>query len=114
MDKITNFTQIKEIIEPIPADKFIISVYGNNEGQSCFLGHIHRKLSGNSNNYTGDWNGYGARDLTKKFLQEKHGITDEDIDGATVNNEPTINGYTEPEIKDRVMHMIEDAIAAGY
>ena len=124
MKKITNFTQIKEIIEPIPANKFISTYYGTSNGNSCFLGHIHRKLNkdknllfgliktNNPNSYMGDGDGYGARQLTAKFLKEKHGISDKD--GADVNNEPKVNGYTERLIKDRLMHMINDAIAAGY
>ena len=116
MEKITNFTQIKEIIEPIPADLFITDLYGfyDNSGRSCFLGHIHRKLNPEKNerNFKGDFRGYGARKLTAKFLSEQHGLKAKD--GTDVNNEPTVNGYNEPVIKDRLMHMINDAIEAGY
>jgi len=114
MAKITNFTQIKEIIEPIPAEKFITRHYGDRAGRSCFLGHIHRKLNpyNDPTKFVGDFHGYGARELTAKFLKEKHGI--QGVDGASVNNSPEINGYNEPVIKDRLMHMINDAIVAGY
>ena len=108
--QITTAQQIKDIIEPIPAEKFICSVYGDKEGNCCFLGHIHVALSPNKS-YFGDDNGYGARQLTRKFLIEKHGIN---TDGSDVNNYETINGYTEPVIKDRIMHLIEDMITANF
>jgi hypothetical protein len=57
--------------------------------------------------YYGDRMGYGVRKLTEKFLREKHKVY---ANGADVNNSSDINGYNEPVIKDRVMHMIEDGI----
>jgi hypothetical protein len=107
---ITKAIQIKAIIKPIPAEKFISTLYGDRMGNSCFLGHIHRKLSGEAD-YWGDGDGYGARQLTEKFLNKVHGVN---ASGADVNNYPDINGYTEPEIKDRVIHMINDMIKAGF
>jgi hypothetical protein len=122
MKKITNFTQIKEIIEPIPADMFITGTFGYNDGKSCFLGHIHRKLNktdkilgiipiNDPTDYKGDRIGYGASRLTEKFLKEKHNII---ASAISVNDTRSVNGYNEPVIKDRLMHMINDAIAAGY
>lgn len=107
---IQNAQQIKDIIEPIPTEKFIQGYYGDNQGNSCFLGHIHRALS-TDGNYWGDGDGFGARELTKKFIEEKHGLN---ADGAEVNNYPIVNGYTEHMIKDRIMHLINDMISAGY
>ncbi len=107
MNQITSFKQIKEIIEPIPEDQFVIGEFGTSDGKSCFLGHIHRNISGNSNNYNGDYEGYGARELTAQMINEVHGIN---ASGAAVNNYPTVNGYTQPIIKDRLMAMIEDGI----
>jgi hypothetical protein len=46
------------------------------------------------------------------YLKNKYGY--EDIDIADVNNNPVHNGYTEPVIKDRVIHLLIDMIAAGY
>jgi len=121
--KITNAKQILDIIAPIPADRFQPNYYGHmrgfncknsgetDNGCSCFLGHIHRHFEPTDGYAAGDGEGYGARYLTAKFLKEKHGIS---ASGATVNNSPTINGYTEPEIKDRLMHMLTDMVEAGY
>ena len=101
---ITIFKQIKEIIEPIPVDQFCVGDYQNNEGQCCFLGHIHKHLFGHA---LGDGYGNGARLLTREFIKEVHRLH---ADGSDVNNKDTVNGYTEPIIKDRLMHMIEDGI----
>lgn len=122
--RITTAQQIKDIIEPISAEKFQTHAYGHfkdgwsgknngpeDNGCSCFLGHIHRHFDPTDGGARGDGDGYGARQLTEKFLREKHGVWE---DGADVNNSPTVNGYNEPEIKDRVMHLINDMIAAGY
>lgn len=110
--KIINAQQILDIILPIPEEQFIIDWYGNSKGQSCFLGHIHRKLSPNGpDDYRGDEHGYGARELTKKFMVEKHELC---IDGAEINNSPDWNGYNEPTPKARVVHMLQDMIQAGY
>ena len=104
MENITTFKQIKEIIEPIPADRFCTGEFLNGRGQSCFIGHINNHISGNPGN---DFYGSGARLLTERFLLEEHGVY---ATGAAVNNANDINGYTEPIIKDRLMHMIEDGI----
>ena len=101
---ITTFKQIKEIIEPIDANQFCKREYENEFGQCCLFGHIQKHISGNAH---ADKDGFGARELTKRFLKEAH---DAWGSGATVNNGTDINGYNEPEIKDRLMHMIEDGI----
>jgi len=104
LTEITTFKQIKAIIEPIAVDKFCINKYQNDEGQCCFLGHIQKHISGKANN---QGNGFGARQLTQRFILDKHNIFS---DGAKVNNSTVVNGYIEPVIKDRLMHMIEDGI----
>ena len=104
MNTITTFKQIKEIIEPIPANRFCVDEYQNGEGQCCFLGHIQKDISGSP---FAEGDGFGASGLTRRFLKEVHNI---DKDGASVNNDNCVNGYTEPIIKDRLMHMIEDGI----
>lgn len=121
---ITSFKQIKEIIEPIPADMFQPNWFGwdqdntsncltnddgtpKDNGKSCFIGHINRHFNPNNSKADDDFEGRGVRQLTKQFIHEVHGLND---DGANVNNYTYVNGYNEPEIKDRVMHMIEDGI----
>ena len=104
MNTITTFKQIKEIIEPIPSDQFCHFKFENDKGQRCFLGHIQHHISGDARQ---DLDGFGARALIRLFLKGVHNI---DNDGSRVNDLATINGYTEPVIKDRLMHMIEDGI----
>lgn len=118
-NKITTFKQIKEIIEPIPADKFCTGSLGYEDGSSCYLGHIYRKMNKDRNilgikfnnpNKTGTSSGgsfFGAAELTKNMLKEVHNI---EASAFSVNDGEHINGYTEPVIKDRLMHMIEDGI----
>jgi len=123
--KITRAQQIKDILETIPAEKFQTdylgwcrgAVWAKNNGNedngcSCFLGHIHRHFNPSDTGAIGDKNGYGARQLTASFLEKVHGIMYDD--GVSVNNSDRINGYNEPEIKDRVMHLVNDMIKAGY
>lgn len=111
-EKITNAAQIKAIIEPIPEEKFITCIYGDYQGNSCFLGHIHRALDPTEDNFYGDGDGYGARQLTRKFLEEKYGLSSSD--GTSVNNYKGVNGYNEDTPKKRVMHLLKDMIKAGY
>lgn len=119
MEKITRIEkaqQIKDIIEPIPAEDFTIGRFEDEDtGKCCVLGHIHKHISGNS---WGDSDGFGARYLSERFTKAKYpDITEdygEDISIAHINNAARFNGYTEPVIKDRVMHFVNDMIAAGY
>lgn len=115
-NKITSFRQIKEIIEKVPPELFQVYFYGHvpgrycgdkDNGKSCFLGHIHRYFDPTESRAEGDSEGYGARKLTKTMIEEVHHIS---LDGTHVNNTNGVNGYTEPVIKDRLMHMIEDGI----
>ncbi len=101
--------QALEIIEPIPAEDFCTGDFKNFKGQSCALGHIHR-AKGDESGY-GDNDGYGLRQLTQKYISEVH---NEYADIASVNNNPYVNGYKEPVIKDRVIHLLKDMILAGY
>lgn len=114
MKKIENAQQILDIISPIPAEDFCVNLY-EDDGKRCFLGHIHNALAEPDDTDwvrdCGDYNGYGARQLTQRFLKEVHGL---DANGADVNNEIDVNGYNQPEIKDRVMAMLNDMVAKGY
>lgn len=110
MPKIENARHILDIIAPIPTERFIINMFTNGKGDCCFIGHINKVSSPDANPEADYW-GFGARDLTRDFLNEKHGINE---DGASVNNSPIYNGYTEPVIKDRLMHLLNDMIEAGY
>lgn len=110
MEQITvNATKALEIILPIPADQFCVDQFINDKGQCCVLGHIQRVVAGDP---YADMNGFGLRESSHDFLVEKHRIAYSSI--VSVNNSPGINGYTEPVIKDRVVHFLKDMQAAGY
>lgn len=106
---ITKAQQIIDIIAPIDKDRFCMDMYqfGN---RCCVLGHINQKLSP-THGAADDIFAFGARALTEKyFLTEKK----RHMSIAMINNSPRIAPYTEPEIKDRVMHALNDMVAAGY
>lgn len=110
---ITKAIEIKAILAPIPNKNFINNAWGlDNSSLSCSLGHIHRALSPKGyNDYTGDRGGYGAANIVYKFMREVHDL---DSGMVSVNDENNVNGYTEPITKDRVMHLVNDMISAGY
>lgn len=102
------------ILEPIPADKWIVQNFSDDRGARCIIGHHTRLTSGDPSNYDSfnctDWN-ETFRKTTRKFLEEVHKVS---TDAASVNNYSNINGYTEPEIKDRGMHLLRDMVEHGY
>lgn len=82
-----------------------------------FLGHHTRLTSDDPDNYSiencnDSVVGNPLRTLTEEYLTKYHNL--HHADGASVNNGPNLNGYNEPVIKDRVMHLLQDMIAAGY
>lgn len=111
-----NAKKALEIIEPIPAEQFCTGVFDNEMGQCCVIGHICKALTANTGGgYNGDayadYDGFGIRGLSREFIKKHHNIPDSI---ASVNNNIDVNGYTEPVIKDRVVHLLKDMILAGY
>ncbi len=104
----------KELIATIPNEEFIIGQFTDRKGKCCVLGHISRLESGNPDDYEQDLfdrdGGLAGklRVASADFILNKHDIGNRDI--AEVNNRDNVNGYTEPEIKDRVMHLLDDMI----
>jgi len=106
------------LLSPIPYDQWIKDVFTDEKGACCAIGHYTRLKSKNPNDYgflnCRDFNAEEnpvLRDSSCKFIQEKYDIKDTI---AGVNNTDEINGYNEPEIKDRVIHLLEDMVKAGY
>lgn len=101
-----------EILEAIPTEKFVHGDFKREEGgvtKGCALGHIHMHFG--SEDGWGDYNGYGIRQASSLFLKKRYGLV---ASIAYVNNSDNVNGYTEPEIKDRVIHLLKDMVEAGY
>lgn len=115
-------SRAKELLLPIPEENFITGIFTDGESKCCVMGHLQRLTSDNPDSYQrenckdisfyGDLQDTtGFRRKTRHFLSERFGVYS---DIAEVNNENTINGYTEESIKARVMHLLDDMIAAGY
>jgi len=111
--RITRAAELKAIIAPISPENFIVGMFGDGGPiNSCFIGHIHRAVSPiGPDDVSGNNNGYGARAVVERFLREKH---KSDATAFEVNDYSYVNGYNEPEIKDRLTHLVNDMIRAGY
>lgn len=100
---------------PIPEDQFITNTFTDTVGRCCAIGHVIRLKSKNPNDYRYDNcsdDHFGSlRSASKTYLYNTHGA-DKSI--AAVNNHDNINGYAEPVIKDRVIHLLNGMVAAGY
>jgi hypothetical protein len=102
------------LLMSVPADDFIEGDFTDGVGKCCSLGHYQR-LKNNPADYSllncDDHGNSDIRNLSRKFNSEIHG---RGFDIADVNNDPEYNGYTQPEIKDRVIALLEDMVKAGY
>jgi hypothetical protein len=125
LTEITKAQQIKDILEPIPEHMFMtdgLYTYEDGEprnsmlsyeptkdiGKSCAVGHINRVIGKHP---AINIHGFGAIPLTQKFLVDRFGLQ---ATLVTVNDSLFVNGYTDPSIKVRVMHLLDDMIKAGY
>lgn len=91
------------ILEPIPQDKWVTGVFSDGNGNHCALGHYMSKRSWEQMEY--------LRLASEHALTVLHPGIPAFIDIATINNNDDVNGYTEPVIKDRVIHFLKDAVA---
>lgn len=128
-----------ELLEPIPEDDFIVGRFTDYIDKCCVIGHLSRLVSANPDDYSADNCSDGRRvrhgledrmeipapgkegvfDLritSRKFIQSTYPEYADDFNAeiSGVNNDDGINGYNEPVIKDRVMHLLRDMDAAGY
>lgn len=103
-----NAKKALEILEPIPSENFCAYMFSNDKNQCCAIGHINEDMSGNA--YF-DSEGFGIRQLSKSFIRK---TLKYERDIADVNNSPNIGHYNEPIIKDRVIHLLKDMVAANY
>ena len=106
-----------ELLSSVPADDFILDRFTNESNKCCAIGHYQRLTSGDPKDYSFencvDRNrGGGFRKMTAKFISNVHHIEKTDV--SNVNDENSVNGYNEPIIKDRVIHLLNDMVKAGY
>lgn len=104
------------LLSPIPPSKWIKGDFSDDNDKCCAIGHYTRLTSKNPNDYStyncsDRSNNSDLRYISKVFLEEKHGA---EGDIASVNNYPTVNGYTQKSIKARVIKCLQDMIKAGY
>lgn len=119
MSKETIAQEALRLLTPIPKEEFITQLFTDGEGRCCAIGHIKRLQSDNPSDYSSDncsdnlTADIPIRTASTKYLKEVHNARYW-ASIASVNNNNNINGYTEPEIKDRVIHLLNDMVAAGY
>ena len=112
-----NATLAKELLLPIPKNEFIIGEFSNNINKCCAIGHLVRLTSKKPNDYEQELSDHGVisqfcRDNVTKFISQKYNYDWCTL--ASINNSDSINNYNEIEIKDRVIHLLDDMIEAGY
>jgi hypothetical protein len=104
------------LLSSIPAEQWCVGEFSDGVGACCALGHWTRLNSDNPEDYSEDncWEDSSCdlRKASRKFMEDTYGYTYANI--ASVNNETEYNGYNEPVIKERVLHLLTDMITAGY
>tara|TARA_R110000868_G_scaffold14426_3_gene67161 strand:+ start:15888 stop:16244 length:357 start_codon:yes stop_codon:yes gene_type:complete len=100
----------------IPAEDFITDRFSDGKGKCCAIGHYTRLKSNNPLDYGNDncidLGNSLLRRRSSHFLVKKHNLNSFN-NIATVNNANNVNGYTEPVIKDRVIHLLKDMVNEG-
>ena len=103
------------LLSSVPKEDYITRTYTDNIGKCCAVGHYARLTSKNTDDYSlnncyddSDSESIKLRILSSQFIKNKYDMLHSDL--STVNNGPTINGYIEPEIKDRVIHLLTDMV----
>ncbi len=99
------------ILEPIPADKWLRGDFYDDNGNGCALGLycmakgtpkiFHNMVSASAE----------LRTASRAAYYKLHPKASINASIVSINNEPIYGGYTEPEIKDRVIHFLKDAVA---
>lgn len=117
MTKETVAQKALRLLIPIPKEDFIPGRFTDGEGKCCAIGHMQRLQSMDPSNYSSancsDFLvNQPIRSASREYLGDVHNFPGCNI--ASVNNDNAINGYTEPEIKDRVIHLLTDMVVAGY
>lgn len=107
-----------ELLEPIPHDKWTSLHYWDGRDCCCLIGHIRRLSSVDPTDYERSLRdtkfSYDFRQIANRYLCKVVLVGENEGIGAySVNDTQEVNGYNEPEIKDRVIHFIKDMVNAG-
>lgn len=125
MEQITNASQLKAILEPIPEGQWCAGILENSQGQRCALGHLNSFLNKekkilfglfkeNDPNYTQPFDkDIGVDQLIRNY---EDFLGNEFIGSLSLIqvNDGKISKYQEYHPKARVIHFINDMIEAGF
>lgn len=106
-----------DFLSNIPSEDFIKYAFSDDKSKCCAIGHLTRLTSNNPFDYTidncKDMFGLGVkiRIASTDYLLNIQNIKYADI--SCVNN-GSVNVYTEPKPKDRVIHLLTDMVKNGY
>lgn len=105
------------LLKYVPAKNWIVDNFTDEKASCCAIGHYERLTSADPKDYSirncAEYHAVSPIRLpTESAIKKLTGVSYMDI--AAINNSPTINGYTEPLIKARVLHFLRDAIKAGF
>lgn len=110
--KETTAQKYLRLLSDIPAEDFIAGWYSNEKDKCCAMGHIERLSSHNPKDYSSRncMDNMKLRTYSNEFLLKHKKI---DVNMSFVNDNVSVY-YPEPEIKDRVIHLLKDMVEAGY
>ena len=106
-----------DLLSTVPNDEFITGKFSDEIGKCCAIGHFKRLSSKNPSDYSmencsdREDNYPYLRQNVKYAMLKLHG-TDRDL--ADVNNNRNVNGYTDRDIKTRVIQCLQDCVNAGF
>lgn len=100
--------EIIDLLESKPSELWITGTYGTSGGQKCALGFINLHYGRSVANSDVQ---HPLRNLTEVFIRKNHNLPAADI--VDVNDRAWFNGYTEPEPRARVLHLLNDMKKSG-
>lgn len=100
--------EIIDLLESKPSELWTTGTYGTPGGQRCALGFINSHYG---ESITGSDVQHPLRKLTELFIRGNHDRPATDI--VDVNDRASVNGYTEPEPRARVLHLLNDMKKSG-
>lgn len=116
-----NAQEALTLLSAVPADDFITDSFSDRVSKCCGIGHLQRLTSEDPSDYSFKnctdrpyFMADGTNDIrmsSKSYIEKAHNHS---AGIEHVNNGDHINGYNEPAIKDRVLHLLTDMVAAGY
>lgn len=113
-------TKAKELLMPIPNEDFVMMKFTDGKNKCCVSGHLRRLNSNDPNDFSiancnDEDDATGIQNLAREYVRNNHksygGIVG--VNNGGINSQGKML-YAETEIKDRVLHLLDDMIKAGY